>query len=394
MLRKSLVLIALLVLGLGVVGAQAQTATNLTFFLTYIPNIQFAPIYVALEKGYFADAGLNVTLQSGDEPDGINLIAANQLQFGLASGEQVIVARAQDRPVRSVYEWYQKYPIGVLVTNESGIKTPADLKGKQIGIPGLYGASYTGVIALLSANGLTEQDVQLQSIGYNAPQVICVGGVQAAVVYVNNEPLQVQDQIDQKDCGSVTGITVFPVAAAADMVSNGIVTNEETIANHPELVTAFVAAFDHGLRDTIDNPSEAYLLSAKYIDGLPMTDALKAALEQNAKETQSFFDAQPHSTRETMAQTRAGLYEQFKAHADETTLLQFQVLLTSIELWDADQLGYSDSAAWQTTENTLTAMGQLTQSIDVSAAYTNEFLPQATATAPDGTATPEATAAS
>jgi NitT/TauT family transport system substrate-binding protein len=125
MLRKALLLVVLLVL--GAVSVQAQTPTNLTFFLTYIPNIQFAPIYVAMEKGYFADAGLNITLQSGDEPDGINLIAANQLQFGLASGEQVIAARAQDRPVRSVYEWYQKYPIGVVVSNESGIKTPADL---------------------------------------------------------------------------------------------------------------------------------------------------------------------------------------------------------------------------------------------------------------------------
>jgi len=283
MLRKALLLVVLLVLGVGVVGVQAQTLTNLTFFLTYIPNIQFAPIYVALEKGYFSDAGLNVTLQSGDEPDGINLVAANQLQFGIASGEQIIAARAQDRPVRFVYEWYQKYPIGVLVTNESGIKTAADLKGKQIGIPGLYGASYTGVIALLGANNLTEKDVQLQSIGYNAPQVICVGGVQAAVVYVNNEPLQIQDSIDKKDCGSVTGITVFPVSAAADMVSNGIITNEDTIANHPDLVKAFVAAFDHGVRDAINNPAEAYLLSAKYIDGLPLTDDLKTALKKTSE---------------------------------------------------------------------------------------------------------------
>ena len=122
----------------------------------------------------------------------------------------------------------------MLVTDDSGITSPADLKGKQIGIPGLFGASYTGVIALLAANDLTEQDVQLQSIGFNAPQVICVGGVQAAVVYVNNEPLQIQDRIDKNDCGSVTGITVFPVSDAADMVSNGIVTNEETIASDPD----------------------------------------------------------------------------------------------------------------------------------------------------------------
>jgi putative riboflavin transport system substrate-binding protein len=388
MLRKGFLVLALLIL--GVVGVQAQAPTNLTFFLTYIPNIQFAPIYMALEKGYFTDAGLNVTLQSGDEPDGINLIAANQLQFGLASGEQIIAARAQERPVRFVYEWYQKYPIGVLVTNESGIKTAADLKGKQIGIPGLYGASYTGVIALLSANNLTEQDVQLQSIGYNAPQVVCVGAVQAAVIYVNNEPLQIQDSIDKKDCGSVTGITVFPVSTAADMVSNGIITNEETIANHPDLVKAFVAAFDHGLRDTIDNPSEAYLLSAKYIDGLPLADDLKTALQMEASGEADFLNAQPHSTREAMAQVRIDLFDRLKAKFDETTLLQMQVLLTSIDLWDADQIGYNNAAAWQTTEDILTKMGQLTQSIDLSAAYTNDFLPPSAAMAATPEATPEA----
>ncbi len=386
MLRKSFLVWVLL---LGVVGVQAQSAArDLTFFLTYIPNIQFAPVYVALEKGYFADAGLNVTLQSGDEPDGINLIAANQLQFGFASGEQVIAARAQGRPVKFVYEWFQKYPVGVLVTAESGIASPADLLGKTIGIPGLYGASYTGVTALLAANGLTERDVQLQSIGYNAPQVICVGGVAASVIYVNNEPLQVQDRIDQSDCGSVTGITVFPVSAAADMVSNGIVTNEETIANEPELVSAFVTAYDQALHDTINNPAEAYLLSANYVDGLPLPDDLKATLEQSAAQTAEFWHAQPHPTREGMQQVRADLYAGLSARFDSTTLLQVQVLLASIDLWDADQLGYTDPASWQVTADMLTQMGLLNAPVDLAAAYTNGFLPAL----PE--ATPEATAAS
>lgn len=383
MFRKGFLILALLVLSLGVTGAQAQSAPrDLTFFLTYIPNIQFSPVYVAIEKGYFADAGLNVTLQSGDEPDGINLIAANQLQFGFASGEQVIAARAQGRPVKSVYEWFQKYPVGVVVTDNSGIQTPADLKGKTIGIPGLYGASYTGIIALLSANGLTEHDVTLQTIGYNAPQVICVGGVQASVIYVNNEPLQVQDRIAQKDCGSVTGVHVFPVSAAADMVSNGIITNEDTIANDPALVSAFVDAYDHGLRDAINNPAESYLLSAKYIDGLPLPDDLKAALEAEA--------AAPHETaRDAAAQYRADLMATLGAQFDSTTLLQMQVLMASIDLWDADRLGYSDPASWQVTEDVLTQMGLLKSPVDLSAAFTNDFLP-----AVADMATPEATAAS
>ncbi len=378
MLRKFTLVLALLLL--GAFGVQAQTETvsaprDLTFFLTYIPNIQFAPVYVALEKGYFADAGLNVTLQSGDEPDGINLIAANQLQFGFASGEQIIVARSQGRPVRFVYEWFQQYPIGVVVTDTSGITSPADLKGKQIGIPGLFGASYTGVIALLSANNLTEQDVHLQSIGFNAPQVVCVGGVQAAVIYVNNEPLQIQDRINNHDCGDVTGITVFPVSAAADMVSNGIVTNEDTIANDPALVSAFVAAFDHALRDTINNPAEAYLLSAKYIDGLPLPDDLKAALEQAASNQADALKT--GMTRDQMAQYRAGLLDGLSGQFNSTTLLQMQVLMSSIDLWDADKLGYTDPASWQVTEDTLIKMGQLSAPTDLSAAYTNDFLPSA-----------------
>ncbi|MEP7293083.1 MAG: ABC transporter substrate-binding protein [Chloroflexota bacterium] len=378
MLRKGLfrlMIIALLALSVG--GVQAQDAPrDLTFFLTYIPNIQFAPVYVALEKGYFAEAGLNVTLQSGDEPDGVNLIAANQLQFGVASGEQVIAARAQERPVRFVYEWYQKYPIGVLVTNESGITSPADLRDQRIGIPGLFGASYTGAVALLAAHDLTEQDVQLESIGFNAPQVICVGGVQAAVVYVNNEPLQVQDRIDAGDCGDVTGITVFPVADVADMVSNGIITNEETIANEPELVAAFVAAFDKGLHDTIHNPAEAYLLSAKYVDGLPLPDDLRAALEGEASMARVFSMTGGNPSAELRVAARALKLERLRGETDGTAMLQLEVLYSSIDMWDAQEQGFSDEASWQVTQDTLMAMGSLDAPIDLSAAFTNEFLPE------------------
>ncbi len=375
MFRK-LVLVFLLSI-VSVVGAQAQDAPrDVTLFLTYIPNIQFSPVYVALEKGYFADAGLNVIVQNGDEPDGINLIAANQIQFGIASGEQVIVARAQERPVRFVYEWFQKYPIGVLVTSESGISTPADLRGQRVGIPGLFGASYTGVIALLAANNMTEQDVRLEAIGFNAPQVVCAGAAQASVIYVNNEPLQIADRIVAGDCGSVTGISVFPVAEVADMVSNGIVTNEETIASEPELVAAFVQAFDRGLWDTIHNPAEAYLLSAKHVEGLPMTDALKAALELDAENTDAALANSDESTAEERVTERAARLEALEGEIDSTALLQFEVLISSINMWDADRLGYSDDSSWQVTQETLIAMGLLDEPADLSAAFTNEFVPE------------------
>src|SRR5690606_20493614 len=199
-------------------GVSAQSSEQ-TFFLTFIPNIQFAPLYVGIEKGYFADAGVNFTLQYGDEPDGVNLIAADQMKFGVISGEQVIQARVGERPVVFVYEWFQQFQVGVVVAEDSDIQSVADLAGHKVGIPGLLGASYSGVVALLQANGMSESDVMLESIGFNAPEVFCMGAVEAAVVYINNEPLQIQERAEAGDCGSVTGVRVFPVSDDADIVS-------------------------------------------------------------------------------------------------------------------------------------------------------------------------------
>src|SRR5215216_4933290 len=127
--RLTLLLAMLLVLVSGAVQVQESGLTDTTFFLTYIPNIQFAPVYVGLEKGYFEEAGFNLTIEHGDEPVGVDLIAANERQFGVISGEQVIAARANERPVVFVYEWYQQFPVGIAVTDLAGITDVSELRG-------------------------------------------------------------------------------------------------------------------------------------------------------------------------------------------------------------------------------------------------------------------------
>jgi len=364
-------LAALVVVG----GAAAQDQQDLTFFLTFVPNIQFAPLYVAIDNGYFAEVGINVTIEHGDEPLGVDLIASGQRQFGMISGEQVISARAQARPVVFVYEWFQAYPVGIAVPVDSGITTVDGLRGHVVGIPGRFGASYSGLTALLSANGLTETDLQLEEIGFNAPEAICTGRVEAAVVYSNNEPLQIRNRAAAGDCGSVTDVVVIPVSDAADMVSNGIVTNADTIANDPDLVSSVVGAFDQGLRDTINNPAAAYLISTTYVENLPMSDALITYLITAADDQNAWLNDNPDATRADVAarraDLRAGLGEQFTA--DE--LVQFDVLLASIEFWDADQLGMSTLDSWQVTQDILSSMGFLPEAIDLEAAFTNDFVP-------------------
>lgn len=376
MLRRiTLSVFALVLLIAG--GIQAQDSLRpVTFFLTFIPNIQFSPVYVAIEKGYFADAGLDVTIQHGDEPDGVNLIAAGELQFGMISGEQVIAARANGRPVVFVYEWFQKYPVGVVVPTGGSMATAADLAGHKVGISGPFGASYSGLIALLTANGLTESDIQLETIGYNAPQVFCVGGVEASVVYVNNEPIQIDHLAEQGECGDVTGVDVFGVSEYADMVSNGIVTNEDTIANDPELVEAFVTAYHQGVIDTINNPAEAYLITRSYVESLPASDAFTVALEAEVEAQNQAFADGLMPEQEDIAAYREALMTRLSEQFSADELLQMEVLMATIELWEADRLGYSDADSWQVTEDTLIQMGQLSEGIDLSSAFTNDFVPE------------------
>ncbi|MBZ0277118.1 MAG: ABC transporter substrate-binding protein, partial [Anaerolineae bacterium] len=319
-LRFVFILLVMLVLtGAGAVSAQ-DAPRDLTLFLTFVSNVQFSPVYVALEKGYFSDAGLNVTIEHGDENVGLDLIAANELQFGLVSGEEVIKARANGRPVVYVYEWFQKYPVGIAVPADSPIESVVDLRGHKVGIPGRFGTSYNGLVALLSANDMTENDMTLEPIGYTAVDALCAGyessyaqGVEASVVYTNNEPLQMEARC--------TPVRVFPVSDAADMVSNGLVTNETVIQNDPALVTSVVGAFDAGLRDAINNPAEAYLLSVKYVDNLPLDDAFKSALEAEAAAQDIFLSSGPD--RDAIAASRAALLERLSAQFDAETLLQF-----------------------------------------------------------------------
>lgn len=359
-------LFAFLIALTGLTGAQDSTLQPLPFFASYIPNVQFAPLYVARENGYFAEAGFDLQVQHGDENVGVIQIAQGEPRYGLISGEQVLLARNGGVPVQFVYAWFQKYPIAVVVQGDIPFDEPADLAGLKVGVPGPFGANYTALVALLGLGGLTDSDIQMESIGYVAPDVFCAGGVQASIVYSNNEPLEIQRRIDAGECGDITSITVYQVADVAPMVSNGIVISEDTAANAPEEAAAVVAAFDAGLRDAIADPAQAYLYSLLYVENLPASEDFIAALEVLSAEAETAF-----GTPEARAETLAAL----KAEFGNAEVGQFEVLLATIPFWEGEAMGATTDEQWALTRDVLAKLGSVPADFDFSGAYFNDFVP-------------------
>jgi NitT/TauT family transport system substrate-binding protein len=294
--------------------------THIRLPMGYIPNVQYAPFYVAVDRGYFRDENIEIEFDYSFETDGISLVGANNLQFSLASGEQVLLARAQGLPVVYVLGWWQNYPVAVVAKSGGKLSQPSDLKGKKIGLPILAGASYIGLRALMNAGNVNESDVTLDVIGYNQVEALIADQEQAVVVYANNEPIQLRAQ--------GYNIDELRVADYVELASNGLVTNEQTIAENPELVRRMDRAILRGIADVLANPNQAYDICLGYVEGL--------------------------------------------AQSDER--VQREIMFASMDFWRADVLGQSDPQAWENMQKVLLDMGLINQPQDLSKAFTNQFI--------------------
>lgn len=305
-------------------GAGSTTPTALTVGLTYVPNIQFAPFYVADKLGYYTAAGLNVTLRHHNVgEDEFAALAAGRENIIFAGGDEVLQARAKGLPIVYVDNIFTQYPVALIVPASSSIQSVADLRGHTIGVPGAYGATYIGLLGLLHSAGLTPTDVKIQSIGYTQATALMTHKVDAVMGYLNNEPIQFQK--------AGFAVRTFPASAAQPLISNGLAATESELKAQPAAIRAFIAATIKGLDYTIAHPQEAVTISANYVPGLSDPAASATAL---------------------------------------------QVLNATIPLMkpDATRPGYNDPAAWQSMASFLAQVGQLGGQVDVTKSYSNAYL--------------------
>lgn len=288
----------------------------------FIPNVQFTPLYVAYERGYFAEEGIDLEFDYGWETDLLKLLAAGERQFVIGSGDQVALARANGMPVRYVLNWYRRFPVCVVALADSGIEEPEDLIGRTVGTPVLEGASYIGWQAFLKAVGIPADQVSLQVIGYTQVASLSEKRVDAAICYVQNEPVQLRT--------AGQDIRVLHLDQYAHLPSNGLITNEQTLTEQPELVRAMNRAFLRGLEDTIADQDAAFDIAKKAVPEI----------------------------------------------GGENEPLQRAVLAESVRIWEGEPLGRSDPESWRAVVDLLREAGFLTAEVDPETLYTNNYLPE------------------
>ncbi len=306
----------------------ASGSHQLIIGLTYIPNIQFAPFYVADSLGYYKDAGLDVTLRHHSVTEAeFGAIASGKEDVVFGGGDEMLQARASKIPLVYVANVYAKYPVALMVPASSSIHTAADLRGHTIGVPGMYGETYFGLLALLQSAGLTTSDVAIQPIGFTQVAALLGHKVDAVMGYLNNEAIQFQQANF-----AVRTLALSDVVQPLPLISNGLGALQSELDAHPDDIKAVIAATLRGVQYVIANPQKALDISKTYVPNL--SDSKNAA---NA----------------------------------------LAVLQATIPLWQSTgQPGYNDPAIWQAMATFMHTYGLLSGSIDATQAYSNSYLPQ------------------
>lgn len=255
--------------------ARSAASSHATVHINYATSFgdfgRDAYVYVAAAKGYFSQAGFDVSITPGNgSEDNMKLIAAGKIDYAPIDFTAAVVGRANDNlPVKIVSLVHQKTLSAEFAVAGRSIKTAKDLAGKKIGD---YPGSTTEVMFPLFAKkiGIDPKSVTFVPTNPEAePALLAAGKLDAVGQFTVGVPLY--EAVTHKK------ILVFPYATYfPDLMGIGIATSDSKIKHDPAQVKAFVAALNKGLAYALAHPAEAGAIMHKAV---PLTDPKIAAAE-------------------------------------------------------------------------------------------------------------------
>jgi putative riboflavin transport system substrate-binding protein len=263
--------------------AQPPPVMKIQVALGFVPSVQSAPFYLAQDRGYYAAEGLDVELKYGTIQNLLQSVSSGEIAFASASGDSLMPQRQQGVAVTYVLTFWNRNPIGALGlagNNTPPLRTPADLKGKSVGVSAPNSSTDFGLKALLRSANLADSDVNLVAIGTTEVEALVQKRIDVAMTFLPNESAQMKS-LDLQ-------VETIAVSDYLNMVAPGFVAGDKLIKEHPEVVQKFVNATLRGLRDALESPGDAFESSLKRmpelsVDNQPLQrDVLTATLQYYA----------------------------------------------------------------------------------------------------------------
>lgn len=294
---------------------------EVSVFLDWTPNTNHTGIYVAKEKGYYEELGLNVDILLPGEVSAEQLVATNKGEFGISFQTQVTQARAQDLPVVSIAAIIQHDTSGYASPIDKGIESPKDFSGK---VYGAYGSllEESMIDLVMTRDGTDNKEVDIVQLGNSDFFVATEKDIDFVSIFyawtgIEAEIRDVELNFIQKT----------EYANELDTYSPVIVTNEKMIEENPETVQAFIEATIKGYEFAIENPSEA-----------------------------------------------ADILIQAEPDLDPVLVKRSQEWLSPRYQDDADKWGIQDKNRWDIFSKYLYKNGIIEKEIDADEAFTNDFI--------------------
>lgn len=298
--------------------------------LKWVPQAQFAGYFVALDKGYYKDEGLDVEIVPGG-PDIVpeQQVANGAADIGIDWVASLLASQEAGMPIVEIAQIYQSSGLQLISKKSAGINGPADLKGKKVG--NWMGGNEYELLALFDKYGIDpNKDISFTKQGFTMDQFLA-GELDAASVMTYNEYHMTLEAGVRAEDLNVIDMNAEGVA----MLEDNLFANKDWLANNKETAAKFVRASLKGWKDAVADPEAA-------------TDIVMKSVEDGS------------TTRE-----------------HQLTMMQEVAKLVSPEGFDQSKLGFIDDAAFKQTADIALKFSVIKKPADLTAAYTNEIVQMA-----------------